>query len=98
MWGSRSTPVWAACCTDLVEDMDDLELIIAELERKKAHIQRAIDELRQAEATQTPEERRARLESAGARARRSRASRKGWEHRKAAQVEQSETGGGAQAA
>ena len=49
--------------------MDDLELIIAELERKKAHIQRAIDELRQAEATQTPEERRARLGSESARAR-----------------------------
>ena len=48
--------------------MDDLELIIAELERKKAHIQRAIDELRQAEATQTPEERRA-LGSESARAR-----------------------------
>jgi hypothetical protein len=78
--------------------MDDLELIIAELERKKEHIQRAIDVLRQAQATQTPEERRVRLHSESVRARRSRASRKGWERRKAAPEEGSQTSGGAQAA
>jgi hypothetical protein len=50
--------------------MDNLELIIAELERKKEHIQRAIDELRQAEATQSPEERRTWLESESVRTRR----------------------------
>jgi hypothetical protein len=78
--------------------MDDLELIIAELERKKEHIERAINELRQAEATQTPEERRLRLQSESVRARRSRASRKGWEHRKAAPEEGPQTSGGTQAA
>jgi hypothetical protein len=78
--------------------MGELELIITELERKKDHIQRAIDELKQAEATQSSEDRRGRLESETARARRSRASRKGWESRKAPSPGEPQAGGGAQAA
>lgn len=78
--------------------MGELEPIIAELERKKEHIQRAIDELRKAEVTETPEQRRARLEEEAARERRSRASRRGWERRKSGQAESIEPGGGAEAA
>lgn len=78
--------------------MGELELIIAELERKKAHIQKAIDELKQAEATETPEDRRLQFESQAIRDRRSRASRKGWERRKAATPSKSQITGGEQAA
>jgi hypothetical protein len=62
--------------------MGEFEFLIGELERKKEHIQRAIDELKQAQKTQTPEERRRRQEAEATAARRSRAARKGWERRK----------------
>lgn len=78
--------------------MGELESIIAELERKKEHIQRAIDELKQAELTRTPEDRRAQLEAEAERERRSRASRRGWERRKTGQAEPSGPQGGAEAA
>jgi hypothetical protein len=82
----------------MFEPMGDLELIIAELERKKEHIQRAIDELRKAETAKTPEDMRGLLQSEAVHTRRSRASRKGWERRRAAPAGEAQPGGGAHAA
>jgi hypothetical protein len=70
--------------------MAEFEFLTAELERKKEHIQRAIDELKEAERTQTPEEVQ-RLHEAGAvAARRSRAAKKGWERRRAERASEAE--------
>ncbi len=78
--------------------MGEFEFIIAELERKKQHIQRAIDELKQAEATESPEEKRRRDEAEAEKSRRSRASKAGWERRRSAQAEPEAAPGGAKAA
>ncbi len=67
--------------------MGEFEFIIAELERKKQHLQRAIDELMQAEATESPDEKRRREQAEAEKAKRSRASKAGWERRKAAKPE-----------
>ncbi len=78
--------------------MSEFEFIVAELERKKQHIQRAIDELKQAEATESPDEKRRREEAQAEKGRRSRASKAGWQRRKSAQAEPETEPGGAKAA
>jgi hypothetical protein len=71
--------------------MAEFDFLIAELERKKEHIERAIEELKQAERTETPEEKRQREEAEAMAARRSRAAKRGWERRKSPGEEKPES-------
>jgi hypothetical protein len=70
--------------------MPEFDFLIAELERKKEHIERAIQELKEAQRTETPEEKQQRQEAESMAARRSRAAKRGWERRKSPTEEKPE--------